>query len=152
MKYSVITILLSIFCFIPAAAQLAAQKYEVGQLRFEGNETLSDDQLRNVMNTHETPWVVWKWIYHIFDKEILGGQKPSYFDLIAFSTDFYQVKRFYRDNGFVHSQIDTSISVQPEKEKVFLTFLINEGKRSLIDTIVYRALKIFRRMYSTNLR
>ena len=138
MKYSVITILLSIFCFIPAAAQLAAQKYEVGQLRFEGNETLSDDQLRNVMNTHETPWVVWKWIYHIFDKEILGGQKPSYFDLIAFSTDFYQVKRFYRDNGFVHSQIDTSISVQPEKEKVFLTFLINEGKRSLIDTIVYR--------------
>jgi outer membrane protein insertion porin family len=119
-------------------AQVAAQKYEVGQLRFEGNETLNDDQLLNVMNTRETPWVVWKWIYHWFDKEILGGQKPEYFDPITFSADFHQVKRFYQDNGFVHSQIDTSISVWPEKELVFLTFSIKEGRRSLIDTIVYQ--------------
>ncbi len=138
MQKFILTILLSILCSVPVVAQGAAQKYEVGQLRFEGNETLNDDQLLNVMNTRETPWVVWKWIYHRFDKEILGGQKPEYFDPITFSADFHQVKRFYKDNGFVHSQIDTSISVRPEKEMVFLTFLIQEGRRSLIDTIVYQ--------------
>jgi outer membrane protein assembly complex protein YaeT len=133
-----LSILLGILCSVPVFAQVMTQKYEVGQLRFEGNETLKDDQLLNVMNTRETPWVVWKWIYHIFDKEILGGQKPNYFDPIIFSTDFHQVKRFYQDNGFVHSQIDTSISVRSEKEMVFLTFSIKEGRRSLIDTIVYQ--------------
>jgi outer membrane protein assembly complex protein YaeT len=138
MRNSILTILLSILYSVPVLAQVAAQKHEVGQLRFEGNETLNDDQLLNVMNTRETPWAVWKWIYHRFDKEILGGQKPEYFDPITFSTDFHQVKRFYQDNGFVHSQIDTSISVQSEKEMVFLTFSIKEGRRSLIDTIVYQ--------------
>ncbi|MGA3286678.1 MAG: BamA/TamA family outer membrane protein [Bacteroidota bacterium] len=138
MQNFILTILLSILCSVPVLAQVAAQKYEVGQLRFEGNETLKDDQLLNVMNTRETPWVVWKWIYHWFDKEIFGGQKPEYFDPITFSSDFHQVKQFYQDNGFIHSQIDTSISVRPEKEMVFLTFLIKEGRRSSIDTIIYQ--------------
>lgn len=138
MRNSILTILLSILYSVPVLAQVAAQKYEVGQLRFEGNETLNDDQLLNVINTRETPWGVWKWIYHVFDKEILGGQKPEYFDPITFSADFHQVKRFYQDNGFIHSQIDTSISVQPEKEIVLLTFSIKEARRSLIDTIDYQ--------------
>ncbi len=138
MQNFILAIFFSILCSVPILAQGAAQKYEVGQLRFEGNETLNDDQLHNVMNTHETPWVVWKWIYHIFDKEILGGQKPEYFDPLTFSADFHQVKRLYQDNGFVHSRIDTTISVRSEKEMVFLTFSIKEGRRSLIDTIVYK--------------
>jgi outer membrane protein insertion porin family len=137
MQNSILTILLSILCSMPVLAQVAAQKQEVDQLRFEGNEILSDDQILTVMNTHETPWGVWKWIYHVFDKEILGGQKPEYFDPIIFSADFHHVKQFYQDNGFVHSKIDTSISVQPEKGMVSLTLLIKEGRRSLIDTIVY---------------
>ena len=137
MQNFILTILL-ILCSAPVLAQVAAQKYEVGQLRFEGNETLKDDQLLNVMNTRETPWVVWKWIYHLFDKEILGGQKPEYFDPVTFSADFHQVKRFYQDNGFVHSQIDTSINVLSGKEMVYLTFSIKEGRRSLIDTIIYQ--------------
>jgi outer membrane protein insertion porin family len=138
MQNFILTILLSVFCSVPILTQVTAQKYEVGQLRFEGNGTLNDDQLLNVMNTRETPWGVWKWIYHRFDKEILGGQKPEYFDPIIFSADYHQVKLFYQDNGFVHSIIDTSIIVRPEKEMVYLTFSIKEGRRSLIDTIVYQ--------------
>ena len=33
--------------------------------------------------------------------------------------------------------MDTSIVVTPDKDKVFLTFSIVEGRRSLIDTILY---------------
>lgn len=138
MQNFILVILLTFLCSVPVLAQVETQKYEVGQLRFVGNETLNDDQLLNVMHTRETPWVVWKWIYHVCGKEILGGEKPEYFDPITFSAYFHQVKRFYQENGFIHSQIDTSISVRPEKEMVFLTFSIKERNRSLIDTIVYQ--------------
>jgi outer membrane protein assembly complex protein YaeT len=137
MRNSILFIFLCIFCSVSVLAQVTAQKYEVGQLRFDGNETLNDDQLLNVMITRETPWGIWKWIYRRFDREILGGQKPEYFDHISFSADYHQIKQFYLDNGFIHSQIDTSIRIQSEKEMVLLDIRINEGRRSLIDTIVY---------------
>jgi outer membrane protein assembly complex protein YaeT len=138
MRNFIPAIVLSFLCTVPVCSQVTGQKFEVGQLRFKGNETLSDDQLLNVMHTRETPWAVWIWIYHRFDKEILGGQEPEYFDPIIFSSDYHQVKRYYEDNGFFHVRIDTIISVRPENEKVFLTFSITEGRRSLVDTILYK--------------
>jgi outer membrane protein insertion porin family len=141
MRNFILFIFLCIFCSVPILAQVTTQKYEVGQLRFDGNETLSDDQLLNVMTTRESPWGIWKWIYRRFDKEILGGQKPEYFDPISFSADYHQVKRHYQDNGFVHSLIDTGIIIQSEKGMVLLFFSIKEGRRSLIDTVVYHGIE-----------
>jgi outer membrane protein insertion porin family len=137
MRNFIPTILLVYFCAVPAFAQGTLQKYEVAQLRFQGNETLGEDQLLNGMRTRETPGALWKWIYRRFDKEIFGGQKPEYFDPLAFSTDYHQVKRFYEDNGFFHSHIDTSIIIHPEDASVSIILSIVEGKRSLIDTINY---------------
>jgi outer membrane protein assembly complex protein YaeT len=131
-------ILLTLFCILPGIAQVAGQKYEVGKLRFDGNETLNDEQLLNVIRTRETPWALWKWIYRRFDKEILGGQKPEYFDPVTFAADYQQVKRFYKDNGFFLARIDTGVIFHPEEERVFLTFSIKEGKRSIVDTILYQ--------------
>jgi outer membrane protein assembly factor BamA len=124
--------------FVPSAAQMTGSNYEVEQLRFEGNNVLKDDQLLDVIRTRETPWSLWKWIYRVFHKEILGGQKPQYFDPVTFASDYYQLKRFYADNGFFNARIDTSIVLRPEKQWVFLTFAIAEGKRSMIDTIAYK--------------
>ena len=121
--------------------QAAEHGYEVGAIRFEGNKELNYDQLLNVIRTRETPWAVWKWIYNRFDKEILGGEKPEYFDPIAFASDYQQIKRFYEENGFFHAKIDTSIIIRPDEDKVFLTFSIKEGRRSLIDTIFYNGLE-----------
>jgi outer membrane protein insertion porin family len=136
--YRIIPIVFFAFlAHLPVSAQFSGKKYEVDQLRIEGNNTLSTDQILNVMHTRETPWAVWKWIYGLLDAEILGGQKPEYFDLIAFSSDYSQVKRYYEDQGFFHSKIDTSIIFDHRKEKVSLTMTIAEGRRSLIDTIMY---------------
>jgi outer membrane protein assembly complex protein YaeT len=118
-------------------AQFVEHGYEVGTIRFEGNKELNDDQLLNVIHTRETPWAVWKWIYNRFDKEILGGQRPVFFDPIIFASDYQNLKSFYNDNGFFHARVDTSIVLNPDKEKVLLTFSIAEGRRSLIDTVLY---------------
>ncbi len=129
MQNSIVTILLTILCSVPVLAQGTAQKYEVDHLRFEGNETLNVDQLLNVMNTHKTPWSVWKWIY---------GLKPEYFDPIVFSADYHQVKRYYEGQGFFHSKIDTSIIFDYDSKRVSLMIMISERRRSIVDTIVYK--------------
>jgi outer membrane protein insertion porin family len=122
-------------------AQNTGSRYEVERLEFRGNEQLSEDQLLNVIQTRETPAGIWKWIYNRFDKEILGGQKPEYYDFVAFSSDYHQLKMFYLENGFTHCKIDTNILVYPDEERVCLAFIIQEGRRSAIDTITYRGLE-----------
>ena len=130
-------IVLVSFCSLLSPAQVIEHGYEVGAIRFEGNKELNNDQLMSVVRTRETPWAIWKWIYSRFDKEILGGRKPEYFDPVVFASDFQQVKKMYTDNGFFHTHIDTNSIINPEKDKVFLTFSIAEGRRSFIDTISY---------------
>ena len=127
------------FCTSLSPAQVAEHGFEVGAIRFDGNEELNYDQLLNVIRTRETPWAVQKWMYNRFDKEILFGKKPVYFDPITFASDYQQIKKIYEDNGFFHAQVDTSIIVHPDK--VFLTFSIVEGRRSLVDTVLYIGLE-----------
>jgi outer membrane protein assembly complex protein YaeT len=134
-------ILLVSFCASLSQAQVTEHGYEVGTIRFEGNKELNHDQLLNVIHTRETPAAVWKWIYNIFNKEILLGQKPEYFDPITFASDYQHLKSFYEDNGFCHVQVDTSIIINPDKDEVLLTFSIAEGRQSLIDTILYNGLE-----------
>jgi outer membrane protein assembly complex protein YaeT len=122
---------------LPSTAQVTDHGYEVGAIHFEGNKELNTDQLMSVIRTRETPLAVWKWIYHIFKKEILGGQKPEYFDPIVFASDYQQIKKYYSDNGFFLAHVDTSILIISDKNKVLLTYSITEGQRSLIDTIEY---------------
>ncbi|MGD1045774.1 MAG: BamA/TamA family outer membrane protein [Bacteroidota bacterium] len=134
-------ILLISFWASLSPAQVAEHGYEVGPIRFEGNQEIKYDQLLNVIRTRETPWAVQKWIYNQFDKEILFGRKPEYFDPITFASDYQQLKIFYEYNGFFHVRVDTSIIVHPDEDKVYLTFSIVEGRRSLIDTVLYNGLE-----------
>ena len=135
-KFIPVILLLS-FSVSFSPAQNTEHGYEVGAIRFEGNKEINNDQLMSVIRTRETPIAIWKWIYNRFNKEILGGQKPEYFDPVTFASDFQQLKKNYTDNGFFHAQVDTNILVNPDKGKVFLTFSITEGWRSVIDTITY---------------
>jgi outer membrane protein insertion porin family len=136
-KKSISAILILYISVLTSYAQIPGQQYEVGQLIIEGNKQLTDDQLLNIIHTRETPAALWKWIYGWFNKEFLGGQKPEYFDPGIFAADYHQLKLFYSENGFFHCQIDTSIRIFPEKEKVSLSFSIKEGRRSIIDTVRY---------------
>jgi outer membrane protein insertion porin family len=126
----------------PLLSQSTVQRYEVGELQFEGNTSLNNDQLLNVIQTRETPKAIWKSIYHFFNKEILGGQKPEYYDPITFASDYIQLKRFYTDNGFIHSNIDTAILADDVVGKVYLKFTITENRRSTIDTILYNGFEM----------
>ncbi|MBI3003916.1 MAG: BamA/TamA family outer membrane protein [Ignavibacteriales bacterium] len=125
-----VALLASFLCFFPSLR--AQEAYEVGALRFEGNEILTDDMLLSAIQSHETPWWLWKVLY----------SKPEYYDPIVFESDVLRLARFYQSNGFFHAHIDTTISFDHPAKRVSLAFFIQEGQRSFIDTIGYKGLDL----------
>jgi len=115
-------------------AQQDWRQYEVGSVRFEGNETLRDDLLLSVVSTQETPAGFWKFLYRISEKL---GDPPRYFDPLVLELDYRRLRAFYQDQGFFLSRIDTLLLVDQENKTVRLTFRVEEGPRSYIDTIQF---------------
>ncbi len=113
-------------------AQVPWRELEVAKIRFDGNDELRDDLLMANVQSRETPSWIWKFLYKISEKL---GDKPEYFDPIVFEADYIRLRAFYQDQGFFNNKIDTSIVVNLKDKTVELTFRIDEGKRSLIDTL-----------------
>lgn len=132
--------LVILFCIVACAwgaahAQISWREMEVAKIRFDGNEELRDEALMATIQTHETPSGIWKFFYKISEKL---GDKPEYFDPIVFEADYIRLQAFYRDQGFFNCKIDTAIAVNLGDKTVELIFRIDEGKRSLIDTLELR--------------
>jgi outer membrane protein insertion porin family len=117
-----------------AAAQTAVRSLEVGKIRFDGNEILSDDDLATVIQTRETPAAFWKLLFKLSEKL---GERPEYFDPYVFDQDYARLRTFYHDQGFFNSTIDTLIQINAANKTISLTFRIREGPRSAIDSIRY---------------
>ena len=132
-RFFVFLVLIGAWMSVPKAQQSWGE-LEVRTIRFEGNETLRDDLLLSVIQTRETPSALWKFLYKISEKL---GDKPEYFDLFLFEQDCQRLRTFYQDQGFFESSIDTLLDVDFERRTVGLTFRINEGSRSTIDTIQF---------------
>lgn len=125
---------LIILCTGPLLAQESSREYEVARIHFEGNETLRSDVLLGVMQTRPTPAAFWQFLYTISEKL---GDKPEYFDPFVFDADFERLKTFYQDQGFFQSRLDTGIVMDAARQSVTLTVKVQEGPRSLIDSIRY---------------
>ncbi|MEX0602140.1 MAG: BamA/TamA family outer membrane protein, partial [Bacteroidota bacterium] len=116
------------------AAQTSAEPYEVAAITFEGNASLQADLLKSVLQTRETPGALWKFLFRISEKL---GSSPETYDPLVFEGDYLRLQRFYQDQGFLQSQIDTTIRFDHAGRKVTLGYVIDEGRRSLIDSIHY---------------
>ena len=116
-------------------ARAQVRTFEVASLRFEGSSTFGDGILEEVLQTQESSGGVLRFIYdHISEKL---GSGPRYFDPVIFDADYLRLKNFFRDNGFFHVAIDTSIRFDETERTVDLTFTIHEGPASYIDTLRY---------------
>ena len=113
-------------------------KLEIVDIRFTGNSSIKSDQLLSLMQTRESPFVLWKYIYAHLSESI--GQKAEYFDPVVFASDYFAVKKYYERKGFYLSQIDTAFDVDREHGTIAIVFSIKEGRRSMIDTVLYKGL------------
>lgn len=124
-----------LLCLLAAALAHSQDRWrdlELAGIQFEGNETFRDDALLNVIHLKETPAGFWKFLYTISEKL---GDKPEYFDPVMFSQDYARLNTFYQEQGFFSARIDTLLKFDFGKKTVSISFLIHEGRRSLVDSI-----------------
>ena len=119
-------------------AQESSSRLEIGGIHFRGTNAFNDGRLLSAIRSRESPNWFWKFLYHSVSENL--GQQPEYFDPLTFSSDVHQLALFYREHGFYAVTVDTSIVRDLSSRSIDLTFHVNEGPRSVIDSIRYLGL------------
>jgi len=75
-----------------------------------------------------------------FDDAILSDavsiSKADVYSRKIIESDIAKLKKFYFDNGFFDTVVDTAISIDYENEEASVTFIITENRKYRIDSIV----------------
>lgn len=129
---------LAITASSPMPGQTPLRELEVARVAFEGNRELPDDALEAVIETRETPGFFSKFLGSISSSL---GDPPRFFDPGALETDLLRLRRYYRDQGFFLSRVDTTLRPDFDDRTIEVTFRITEGQRSLVDTLVIHGLE-----------
>lgn len=92
----------------------------IHEIDIVGNRLFSDKQLRKLFSLGPKPWYVPFSSRDKYSKQKLTG-------------DLERLRNFYQDQGFLEFNIDsTQVSITPDKEKIYVTVNITEGKKFII--------------------
>lgn len=145
-----------IFFFLAVATELCAQNLQneqadttqkvVRSIRFVGNDNVKDNTLETLIRTHTnreflgiprfTPW------YFIWKLTKRFGEPPAYLVPQTVETDMERIRRYYESVGYLEATVDTNI-VEFSPDKVEVSFLIDEGGQSRVQTIGYSGMPTF---------
>ena len=117
----------------------------VRKVRFSGNNNVSSYSLETLVRTRTnreflginrfTPW------YYTW--QLFGvGEEPRYLDRETVANDLERIRIFYENLGYLDVEVDSSI-VEYRKNRVEVSFLINEGPVSTINSVAYTGLPDF---------
>lgn len=86
----------------PSDASLLIDSGLISAVRFEGNENLTDFELRQVVATQVTKGLD-KFLHSIIPSL---GTPPQYADRVVLEQDVESLELFYRDNGFMEADVE----------------------------------------------
>jgi outer membrane protein insertion porin family len=112
----------------PLSSNIFAQPgelYELSSIEFIGNNEFSDSDLRNVIQSKENPF----WLWRFFDSFTPFGSPPVYFDSLTITVDIVSIKSFYAVNGFFETSFSYSYDVDTSSKSVVLNYNISEGNK-----------------------
>ncbi|TLY28681.1 MAG: hypothetical protein E6K56_09595 [Ignavibacteria bacterium] len=130
------------FIAIPAAlAQpLPDQRdLEIDKVEFTGNKTFSGGELQDLIQSKPTPGGISKFLYRLLGEKF--GSKPEYFDPDRLEADQKRLVEFYQERGFYDGLIEGKYRIDSSDQSVDILFAIDEKKRSLVDSVVFRGLR-----------
>ncbi|MCX6136955.1 MAG: BamA/TamA family outer membrane protein [Ignavibacteriales bacterium] len=114
--------------------------YEVAKISLKIDGPVTEEQLRAIMTTEETPPALWTFLYKNVYKTI--GSKPSYFERSRFDDDVAHVRVYLAEEGYFHAQVDTTIAVSDRDREVSVGLCVVTGRRSMVDTLTMYGLAL----------
>jgi outer membrane protein insertion porin family len=118
--------ILLFFILFGISETLLAQSYydfELKSIKFSGNNFFSESELKNNIESKETP--MWFWIF--LDSFTPFGNEPVYFDSSNISIDKLALKDLYHSNGFFNIQVNHFIVVDSSDKSIELNYQITEN-------------------------
>lgn len=114
-------------------------------IRFSGNQDVRNSTLRTLVRTDNnreflgiprfTPW------YYLW-RVIRVGESPAYLDREMVANDIERIQVYYENLGYFEATVDTSI-IEYRENRVEVSFIIDEGPRSRINSVSYTGLPYF---------
>jgi outer membrane protein insertion porin family len=123
-------------------------KYELTNIKFEGNKEFSASDLQHVILSKETPFWGWKFLNTINSK---WGNPPEYFDSSNVPVDINALISFYKANGFFESGFSHKYVKDTVSKKIILTYMVSEGKPYKFGKITILGLKYVPDMLNTQI-
>lgn len=120
-----IIFLIFIFSIVETKAQNNS-KFELVDIRFQGNNAFSASELLAQLESKKTPWWFWKFLRSFTP---LGSEK-KYFDSLNVSIDKRALTDFYITNGFFLTKVSNVIEFDTAKSNAVLIYIIEEGNPS----------------------
>ncbi|MGA9118875.1 MAG: BamA/TamA family outer membrane protein [Bacteroidota bacterium] len=131
-------IVASAVVFAGPSPQDASGNPEIGSIAFEGNSGFSTPELRAQIQTKETPGFLSKFMYGSISEKL--GRKDEYLNYVVLGSDVERLHKYYENRGYREARIDTSLQFYDDGAMVNITFKIQEGYRSVIDSLTYRGI------------
>lgn len=134
-------ILLAIVTCPAGGARAAGVQYrpgtpaEINSISFEGNDELSESELRSQLRTRETPGFFSKFLRSAISENL--GRPNEYLSRVTLGEDLERLRTYYERRGFSEARIDTVLSFSDDGTSVGITLRVSEGYRSLVDTLSY---------------
>lgn len=106
-------------------------RYELTDIRFEGNKVFSSSTLLDVIPSKPTPWWFWKFLNSFSSL----GQPPVYFDSLSVKNDLKSIKSFYNNYGYFEALVSHRIEKDTSDNEVVLIYEIAENEPSLFNHV-----------------
>jgi len=113
-------------------------KFEINSIAFQGNSTLTGAELLAQMTMQETPGFFGKFLSSISQNI---GPPDEFLDPAVLSGDLDRIRKYYESRGFSEARIDTVLGYDVEDREVDITFRVEEGYRSIVDSLEIRGLE-----------
>jgi outer membrane protein insertion porin family len=131
-------LILALCSFRALAADGGGTHAEISRIGFEGNSALSASELKAQISLKETPGFLSKFFHKTISEKL--GSPDEFLNPVVLADDMIRLRKCYQNRGFFDAIVDSALRYYNNGANVDVTFRIKEGRRSYVDTVIYRGI------------